>query len=68
MDDRRCFFHSVSFGNVNAISFAVPHEFDGGERMVPAKIHSAYARPVRWERPFIAGNLFFRDGEDATRT
>jgi hypothetical protein len=43
MDDRRRFADAVSLGHIDHISITIPSELDGGEWVLPPKIHAADA-------------------------
>src|SRR5262249_14305683 len=66
--NRRCLFQSMASGDVYGVSVAVPDEFDGSKRMVPAKIHATDARPVTWKVTVFDCDLYFLDREDPART
>src|SRR5262245_26670920 len=61
--DRRRFLQAMAPGDVYGVAIAVPDELDGGEWVIPAKIHTADARPVTRKVAVFASNLCFFDRE-----
>src|SRR5262245_13664712 len=54
--------------HMHSVAIAIPNDLHSRERVVPAEVHAADARPVGWEISVFNGNCFLCDGKDSART
>src|SRR4029077_7085937 len=59
--------HAVSLGDIDGVSVAIPHQLDRRERVIPAEIHAANARPMPGKLAMLNRERLFRYRKDAAR-